>query len=361
VNLPGWITRTRDAAEARWHDVGERYFWLKHIVLAWNRFSDNNGNHFAAAITYFSFLALFPTVLLAAAVLGFVLRHNPHLQQDLLDHITSGLPGGFGQLVKDSINAAVRERTGVGVVGLAGLLLTGLGWVGNLRAAINAVWGVEPPKKNFFQAKAANLVVLAGLGLGILISIGLTVVGTSYTGKILRAVGADDVPGIHNVLTISGIVLALLGDLLIFSWVLVRLPRASLPARVVFMGALLAAVGFEILKVVGTYYIARITRSPTVGVFGSVIGVLVWIDLVSRFLLYSAAWTATALPPPTATPAPIDPEPGVGPDRPAMSPLRVAGSLFGAGAAVGGSAVAAFSARRRRRAGRRPDGRRAGR
>ncbi|HEY3630842.1 MAG TPA: YhjD/YihY/BrkB family envelope integrity protein, partial [Jatrophihabitantaceae bacterium] len=92
MNLPGFITRTRDAAKARWTAVGERYFWLKHIVLAWNRFKDNNGNHFAAAITYFSFLALFPTLLLAAAVLGFVLRHNPDLQNDLLGKITSGLP-----------------------------------------------------------------------------------------------------------------------------------------------------------------------------------------------------------------------------------------------------------------------------
>src|SRR5256885_12818660 len=56
--------------------------------------------------------------------------------------------------------SAVRERTGIGLVGLVGLLLTGLGWVGNLRAAINAVSGVEPPKKNFIQAKVANLIVL---------------------------------------------------------------------------------------------------------------------------------------------------------------------------------------------------------
>ena len=351
MNLPGFLTRARDDAKARWHAAGERYFWLKHIVLAWNRFKDNHGNHFAAAITYFSFLALFPVLLLAASVLGFVLRHNPDLQQDLFDKITSGLPGGFGQTVKDSVNAAVKARTGVGIVGLVGLLLTGLGWVGNLRAAIDAVWGVTPPKKNFFQAKLANLTVLAGLGLGIIISIGLTVVGTAFTDKILRAVGADDVPGIHNLVKILGILIAVAGDLVIFAWVLVRLPRASLPARVVFKGALVAAVGFEILKVIGTYYIARVTRSPTVGVFGSIIGVLVWIDLVSRYLLLSAAWTATSrLPDPPEVDAALE---HVGPPvdlpPPAMSPLRVAGSLFGAGAAVGGGAVAALTARRRRR------------
>ena len=338
MNLPGFVTRIRDGAKARWHAAGERYFWLKHIVVAYNRFKDNHGNHFAAAITYFSFLALFPLLLLAASVLGFVLRNRPDLQNDLFGHITSALPGGFGQTVKDSIDAAVNARAGIGVIGLVGLLLTGLGWVGNLRAGIDAVWGVDPPKKNFFQSKAANLVVLAGLGLGIMISIGITVVGTSFTDKILQAASLDDVAGVHNLVKIAGIVIAVAGDLVIFGWVLVRLPRAQLPAWVVFKGALLAAVGFEILKTIGTYYISRITRSPTVGVFGSVIGVLVWIDLVSRYLLYCAAWTATArLPDAPEIEAALEQvgPPVVESPRPAMSPLRVAGSLFGAGAAVG--------------------------
>jgi len=158
----------------------------------------------------------------------------------------------------------------------------------------------------------------------------------------------------HVLVKVFGIALAVVGDVLIFAWLLVRLPGADLPARVVLRGALLAAVGFEVLKVVGAYYIARVTHSPTVGVFGSVIGLLVWIYLVARFLLYCAAWTATATerPEPPAEPEPAteaesmtEPEPG--PPR-ILSPLGVAGSLFGAGAAAGAAVVAAIVRRRRR-------------
>jgi membrane protein len=53
-----------------------------------------------------------------------------------------------------------------------------------------------------------------------------------------------------------------------------------------------AAVGFGILKVVGTYYAQRVSQSPTFGVFGTVIGTLVWLNLTARLLVYSAAWTA---------------------------------------------------------------------
>ena len=358
MKLPGWITRTRNAAQARWHALVERYFWIKHLVLAWNRFSENNGNHYAGALTYFSFLALFPLLLLAVSVLGFVLRHNTELQNQLFDKITSGLPGGFGETVKQAVDSAIRARTSVGLVGLAGLLIAGLGWVGNLRAAVNAVWGVEPPRRNFFAAKLADLVVLVGLGVGILASIGLTVAGTTLTDRILRAIGAYGVAGVHTLAQITGIVLAVAGDLVIFAWVLVRLPRAELPARVVFKGALFAAIGIEILKLVGTYYISRVTHSPAVGAFGSIIGVLVWIDLVSRFLLYSAAWTATAhQPEPPETDAALEhvAPPVEAPPPRAPSPLRLAGSLFGAGVALGGGAVAALAARRRRVQAHRPD------
>lgn len=284
-----------ESAKRRWRVAREHHPWIDHAATAWDRYKENNGNYFAAAITYFSFLALFPLVLLAVSVLGFVLRHNPDLLQKLLDNVTSNVPGDFGDTLKNSINAAIDSRAGVGILGLVGVLLIGLSWVSNLRAAINAMWGVEPPRRNFVQVRLANLIVLAGLGLGALVSIGLTAVGTALTDHVLRAAELDDVTGMHVLVKVFGIALAVVGDVLIFAWLLVRLPGADLPARVVLRGALLAAVGFEVLKVVGAYYIARVTRSPTVGVFGSVVGVLVWIYLVARHLLYCAAWTATAI------------------------------------------------------------------
>jgi membrane protein len=291
--VPAW-REVVERVKRQWRAARDRYPWLDHTVTAWDRFKENHGNYFAAAITYFIFLALFPLILLAVSVLGFVLRQNPDLQQELLDNVTSNVPGDFGDTLKSSINSAVNARASVGILGLVGLLLTGLGWVSNLRAAINAMWGVEPAPRNFVQARLANLVVLAGLGVASVVSIGLTVVGTALTDKVLRAAGLDEVTGMHVLVKVLGILLAVVGDTLILAWLLARLPRPDVPARIVLRGALLGAVGFEVLKVVGTYYIARVTRSPTVGVFGSVVGVLVWIYLVSRYLLYCAAWTATA-------------------------------------------------------------------
>ena len=55
----------------------------------------------------------------------------------------------------------------------------------------------------------------------------------------------------------------------------------------------MGAVGFEVLKLLGTFLIARTTENPMYATFGVVVGLLVWINFVSRVLIYAAAWTAT--------------------------------------------------------------------
>ncbi len=326
----------------RWKDLVERWRWLGHVLRAWAQLKRNNGTQYSAAITYFSFLALFPLILLAVAITGFVLHSDQHLQTELFDKITAQAPGELGRQLNSSIQSAIKARTTVGVIGLVTVLLTGLGWIGNIRQAIDAVWGRTVPKQNFLKAKASNLGVLAGLGVGVLVSLGLTIVGTSLTDQILRALDLDHVSGSHYLVKVLGILLALIGDMIIFGWLLVRLPAAAVSRSVAVRGALLAAAGFEVLKVLGTYTIAKSTHSPTLGPFASLLAVLIWIELVSRYLLFCAAWIATAGP----TEAAAGSEPPVATlDRPrptgaGFSPLGVAASLIGAGAAAGAAATA---------------------
>jgi membrane protein len=331
--MAGWFGRIRSAASTHWTWWKERYEWLRHVVSAWNRMQRNNGNQYAAAITYFSFLALFPLLLLAVSIAGFVLHAHPSTEQSLFAHVSDKVPGALGGTINKSIRTAIANRSGVGIVGLVGVLLTGLGWIGNLRAAINAVWGAPRVSVNFFKAKLADLLVLAGLGLGLIISLALTVIGTSLTDQILRALGLDSMPGSHAVLKVLGIAIAVAGDLIIFLWLLVRLPQVEATPRIAFKGALLASVGFEVLKIVGSYTIAHTANSPTAGPFAGIIAVLVWIQLVARLMLFCCAWMATLC---------ADERAAVAANRlPVTEPERM---LDGAGAPVGGPSPAAVGA-----------------
>ena len=287
------LGRAKASATRRWTDLQTRRPSVAHVAAAWTRLKDRNGNLYAGAITYFSFLALFPLILLAVAITGFVLHAHPAAQADLFDRISENVPGDFGKTLHSSIKTAIDARTSVGVIGLAGVLVVGLGWIGNLRAAIEAIWDRPKVRPNFFKAKLNDALVLVGLGFAVLVSLALTVVGTSLTGQILRALDLNDAGALHIVVKIVGIAVALLGDVLIFSWLLVRLPGVVVPRRSVLRGSLLAAVGFEVLKIVGTFTIAHTANSPTAGPFASIIAILIWIQLVARYVLFCVAWTAT--------------------------------------------------------------------
>ena len=118
-------------------------------------------------------------------------------------------------------------------------------------------------------AKISDLIVLAGLGLGALLSLAFTASATSVTDQLLRWVGLDNLPGAGTATTILGLGIAILGDMIIFGWLLVRLPRATVPRRVAIRSALLAAVGFEALKIIGSYTIAATSHSVAAGPFAA--------------------------------------------------------------------------------------------
>ncbi len=284
----------RTGATQRWQALTRARPALAHLVAAYRHYQANHGNDLAAAITYFSFLALFPLVLLGVSITGFVLASRPELQSELFSRVSSGLPGGFGETVQQVIQGAIENRAGVGVLGLAGVALAGLGWIANLRNAIDTVWGLAFTKRPFLASKAADTLVLAGLGVGVAISVGLTAGGTAASGVVLRGVGLDDVTGAATLSWCLGILLGIAGSMVIYGWLMIRLPDVRVPRRLALRAVLLAAVGFEVLKLVGTFYIDRITESPAAAVIGPVVGVLVWIYLVSRYLLYCVAWAATA-------------------------------------------------------------------
>jgi membrane protein len=346
--LPG---RLKSAFSRWWIGVRRSQRWFDHVVRAWNRYKGNSGDYLAGAITYFSFLALFPVILLGVSIAAFVLKAHPDALQTLLDNVEKNAPGGLGSTIKTAIDTAIKARAGVGLIGLVGTLLAGLGWVANLRLATALVWGTGKFQRPFAKAKLADATILVGLGLGLLVSVALTAGGTRLSDLVLRHTGLHSVPGSSFLAPVVGIVLAIAADVLIFGFLLLRLPRASVPRGLGLRGALLAAVGFEVLKIVGTLYLARVSQSPAASAFGSILGVLVFLNLVFRFLLFCVAWIATGLDPydsvagenlaDAADIARPPDQPPAGQPAPAPAPVAVAGALIGAGAAVGAGTMTA--------------------
>jgi len=168
--------------------------------------------------------------------------------------------------------------------------------MGNLREALTALWAQVPVTAGMAglaRAKAGDALALLGLALALVVSFALTAAGSAFAAELLELVGLADRRWAETLLGVFAMGLALAGDWLVFLWVIARLPRRPVTLRSVADAALAGAVGFELLKQVGTVYLRSLGGSPTAIVFGPVLGLLVFTYLVSRFLLFVTSWAAT--------------------------------------------------------------------
>jgi membrane protein len=324
---------------------------VKHLIRAITRYGDRLGSQFAGAMTYFSFLSLVPILMVGFAVAGIVLANNDSLLTRLEKQITEILGPELAVKITPLIEYVVDNPLGIGITGLLIALYSGIGWMGNLRKATRAIWR---PEFEDDKAKVDNIVIatlkdlgsLAGLGVAIVVSLGLSAFGTQFAKQLLDWLGLSDQPWLGPVITVISLVIAMAADVLIFMWVYTMLPGKELrsPLKARLRGSILAAIGFEILKYALIVLLpGAATTSKTAAIFGPVIGLLFFFNLVAQLVLFVAAWIATAEGGPELDEGPLEEVPEATVIvRKDVSPSRVA-ALVGVGAAVGWGA-----ARRRR-------------
>jgi inner membrane protein YhjD len=295
IRLVHRVQHVFEAATARGTGVlrsaRRRWRWFDHLARAYQRYQDRRGDRLAAGMTYFGFLSFFPLLALAYALLGYLVGVSDKARAYLVDAINSVLPGLAERLPVEQIAQA---KTAAGVIGLIGLLITGLGWVGAARESMREMWGTDPRGgPNFFIKKLADVGLLAFLGIMMILSAMVSGTAIHATHGVLAFLGLADIVGMGTALWVLSIGFATAFDAVVFLVVFSRISGTRAPWRRLIRGALFGAVGFEALKLIATLLIGVTTRNPVYASFAVVVGLLVWIDIVSRFFLFTAAWTAT--------------------------------------------------------------------
>ncbi|TFV53632.1 YihY/virulence factor BrkB family protein [Blastococcus sp. TF02A-35] len=299
-------------------DAGRaRFPWFDHLARAGGRYQRTQGDLMAAGVTYFAFLALFPVLLLVAAVIGLVIAGDELLQRELFAAIRETFPGGLGRRLVEQLSGAIDSAGFAGLVGLAGFLYAGLRTMDKLRVGMERIWKGRVDEPEFVRDNVQDVVALVALGAVGVASLGLTGLVSQATSRVLTFLDLADEPGYGALTWLLGITLAMAGDVVVFLWLLRVVPGVATPVRRLLPGALFGAVGFEVLKLIGGYYLSLISDSVTASAFGGAVGVLVWINLVARFAFFTAAWTATGLA--ADVPAAAEDRP-VGGDEPAPHP-----------------------------------------
>ncbi|WNM29770.1 YihY/virulence factor BrkB family protein [Streptomyces sp. Li-HN-5-11] len=261
---------------------------LTHAWRSYERLDRVKWTRLAAAMTFVSFVALFPLLTVAAAVGAATLTTQ---QQHALQHrIAQQFPGLGDQL---DINSLVQNAGTVGVIAGAVLLLTGIGWVGQVRDCLRAVWELADPEENPLVSKVKDAGILVGLGGAVLVTLVVSTVASAAVGWLSRQFGLDEHGWGSVLLRLVAFVVAVLADFLVLLYVLTLLPGVEPPRRRLLVAALLGAVGFELLKLILSGYIQGVAAKSMYGAFGVPVALLLWINFTAKLVLYCAAWTAT--------------------------------------------------------------------
>lgn len=279
--------------------------WLARVqaslpLRAWNRYGRARGGVLAGGVAYAAFFSLFPLLAVSFTVFGLFVRNGSSLQATVIKAVNDGvgtavISNGSGSQGIVSIDTLVggNTLTLTGIIGLVTLLFTGLSWLDSMREGIRAMFGQTPLQGNFVLTKLRDIAVLASIGVTILAS---TVVGfgvSTLTGTVLGAVGlssswlASIVLGALSTLVVFGV------DVLVFLVLFRLLGGVSLPSSDLRDAALFGGVALGVLKQFAGVLLNGASHNKFLATAGLLLGLLIWLNLVSRVTLVAASWGAT--------------------------------------------------------------------
>ncbi|MFE2017026.1 YihY/virulence factor BrkB family protein [Streptomyces sp. NPDC059499] len=278
--------------------------WLKNLPVigplvtrlmmthAWRSYETLDRVHWtrlAAAITFISFLALFPLIAVGAAI-GAALLSDEQLEK-IKDKLAEQVPGISDQLGIDNL---VAHAGTVGLVAGVLLLFTGIGWVGAMRDCLRAVWDKDDVDEgNPVIRKLKDGGLLLGLGGAALVTLAASTVGSTAIGWTADLLGIPEGGAGGVLLQVAAIAVAVFADFLLLLYLLTLLPGVEPPRRRLIVAGLVGAVGFELLKLLLGSYMKGVASKSMYGAFGVPVALLLWINFTAKLLLLCAAWTAT--------------------------------------------------------------------
>ena len=257
-------------------------FQQRHPVLGFPlavvyKFFDDQGNYLAAIVTYYAFIAIFPLLLIASSVLGLLLSGNPELRQELLDSALSqfpivgtqlGAPEGLQGSASAVVIGALTALYGVQGLGLAA------------QNAVNVTRAVPRNSRlNPIISRLRTFVAMVLAGITVLLIATLSSVASHL--DVLGG-GAD-----RGLRLLSGAAAVALNAVVLS--VLMKLStRQDEKFREVFPGGLTVAVLWQLLQLLGGFYVERVVSraNDLNAVFAVVLGLLALIYIASVMAVF---------------------------------------------------------------------------
>lgn len=277
-----------DRGEEASDDAPEAASWTYPLKTAFAKFSKDQGTDLAAALTYYSVLAIFPAIIALVSMLG-VFGQGPSTVQAVLDIAGDFVPAETIDTIRPTIESLTESSAaGFGLaVGLLGALWSASGYVGAFGRALNRIYGFREGRPVWRLRPAMLLVTFV-----VVVLYAMTVLSLVLTGPVARSVG--DVVGLGDTAVLAWnvakwpvVLLMVIGIVAVLYWATpnVEQPRfrwLSGGAAFAVLVWILASGGFGLyVSMAGNY-------DATYGSLAGVIVFLLWLWITNIALLLGA-------------------------------------------------------------------------
>jgi membrane protein len=254
-------------------------------------FSNDNLTDWAAALTYYGVLAIFPALIVLVSVLGLV---GSSATQPLIDNLGQVAPGPAKEIFTSAIQNLQGSQGAAGVmfvVGLAGALWSASGYVAAFMRASNAIYDM-PEGRPVWKTLPVRVV----LTLVLLVLLAITAIAVTLTGGLAREAGgvlglSDTAVTVWNVAKWPVLLVIVSFMFALLYW---AAPNVKHPTfRWVSPGGVLALIGWIVASLAFAFYVANFgSYNKTYGALAGPIVFLVWLWISNLMILLGAEFNA---------------------------------------------------------------------
>jgi len=269
----------------------DRRSWWQALKRTVTEFKEDNLTDWAAALTYYAILAIFPALLALVSILGLL---GDDTTQSLIDNLGQVAPGPAQDIFTSAVENLQKNQGAAGImliVGLAVAIWSASGYVSAFMRASNSVYDVEEGRPIW-----KSLPTRVGTTLVLLLLLAITAVGVVFTGALAeqagKVIGVDksivDVWNIAKWPVLIGIV-SLMFAILYYAAPNVKHPKF----RWVSPGGVVAVVLWIAASAAFAFYVASFSSyNKTYGAIGGVIVFLTWLWITNIAVLFGAELNA---------------------------------------------------------------------
>jgi membrane protein len=265
---------------------GKAWGLLKQTGKEW---SEDKVPRLGAALAYYTVFAIAPLLIIAIAIAGLVFTKS-NVQDQVIAQLRTLMSDDAAGAIQEMLKNAGQPKAGIiaTIIGIVTLLFGASGVFGQLKDAMNTIWGVQPrPGRGIMgiiKDRFLSFTMVLGIGFMLLVSL-MVSAALAAVQKFIFGDGTGIVLQIVNFIVSFGVIT------LLFAVIYKVLPDVKIAWRDVWIGAAFTALLFVIGKFAIGAYLGRSSTTSTFGAFGSLVVILLWVYYSAQILFFGAEFT----------------------------------------------------------------------